>query len=741
MEQLKKAVPQMVFHQVAQNVTDNIIMNTKKPPFDNPKVRQAVSYAIDRRGLIQASHQGGAVLGSAMLPRPFGVWGMPEKDLLALPGYGKADEMKARAKKLLAEAGITPDKPLKVEMATRAIAIYVDMASFVINELKQVGIEATLKQVETAQWHPMATRGEYQIGANLTGVGTDDPDANFFENYACGSPRNYSQYCSEQVMKAVRPQSQELDPKKRLEMVIAIQKKLEQDAARPVLAQRLDYFAHWPHVKNLVPAQQRVQLRPDSRTCGATSDTRALTIVGGGAAAASGGRSEGYIAQRLAIGVVTLLGMSVVIFLLLRLAPGNIVDILFSTGGYVNPSERAAIERELGLDKPIWIQYVDWLGQLAVGNLGKSYRYDVPAWEIIKPLIPVTIELAMLSLVISVLLGVPTGVVSAVRQDTRLDYALRVFSLAGLSMPSFWLGMVIILGLVAWLGWIPPVTYVRSQREPAAPRRAVPAARAGRRLSLVRAHHAHHALVAARGAARGLRAHGVGEGPEPPRGDLAPRAEERHPARGHRHRHRVRVPDRRAGGDGDGVQPARPRPLPRPGDPVARLSDRAEPRDVHRGRRHPLEPHRRHALRRARSARPLWPVDRSAPPTSPGCPRGRPGPGCWTVLARFCRKKPLGAAGGAIMLLIVLTAVFADQLQTHDPIATDAAQSLAPPGREHWLGSDHLGPRRLLAHRARRPRLPRRRASPRRCSARSWAGSSARSRATSAARPTSSPSA
>ena len=168
-----------------------------------------------------------------------------------------------------------------------------------------------------------------------------------------------------------------------------------------------------------------------------------------------------YIAQRLGIGLVTLFGMSMVIFLLLRLAPGNIVDILFSTGGYVNPSERAAIERELGLDKPLWAQYGEWMGQLAVGNLGKSYRYDLPAWEIIRPLIPVTLELALLSLIISVALGVPLGVISAVRQDTRLDYVLRVFSLAGLSMPSFWLGMVIILGLVAWIGWIPPVTYVR----------------------------------------------------------------------------------------------------------------------------------------------------------------------------------------------------------------------------------------------------------------------------------------
>ena len=128
-----------------------------------------------------------------------------------------------------------------------------------------------------------------------------------------------------------------------------------------------------------------------------------------------------YIAQRLGIGLVTLFGMSVVIFLLLRLAPGNIVDILFSTGGYVNPSERAAIERELGLDKPLWAQYGEWMRQLAVGNLGKSYRYDLPAWEIIRPLIPVTLELALLSLVISVVLGVPLGVISAVRQDTRLD--------------------------------------------------------------------------------------------------------------------------------------------------------------------------------------------------------------------------------------------------------------------------------------------------------------------------------
>ena len=167
-----------------------------------------------------------------------------------------------------------------------------------------------------------------------------------------------------------------------------------------------------------------------------------------------------YLLQRLGIAALTLFGMSLVIFVLLRLAPGDIVDILFSAGGYVNASERAAIEKELGIDRPIWIQYLEWIRHMATGDLGKSYRYDLPAWEIIRPLLPITLELATLSMIVAVLLGVPTGVISAVRQDTALDYVLRVVSLAGLSMPSFWLGMVIILALVAWVGWIPPMTYV-----------------------------------------------------------------------------------------------------------------------------------------------------------------------------------------------------------------------------------------------------------------------------------------
>jgi peptide/nickel transport system substrate-binding protein len=254
-EQVTKAEPRIKMTLAAQNVNDNLLLNVTKPPFNNVKVRQAFSLAIDRKAVVQAVHQGGAIVGASMAPKPWGVWGLMEKDLSAVPGYGKPADDKAKAKKLLAEAGHGPSNPLKMELAVRAIPQYLDFASFVVNELKQVGVETTLKQVETAQWHPLATRKEFQAGPNLTGLGVDDPDGNFFENYACGSARNYGGYCNEQVQKMIEAQSQELDPKKRLAMVAEIQKKLEDDAARPTIDWRLEYYLQWQHVKNLVPHQ------------------------------------------------------------------------------------------------------------------------------------------------------------------------------------------------------------------------------------------------------------------------------------------------------------------------------------------------------------------------------------------------------------------------------------------------------------------------------------------------------
>src|SRR5205823_801921 len=146
-----------------------------------------------------------------------------------------------------------------------------------------------------------------------------------------------------------------------------------------------------------------------------------------------------YLVRRFGLMLITLFGISIIIFMLLRLTPGNIADILFDAGGFVDPADKARIEKDLGLDKPIPVQYAVWIGGLLRGDLGMSYQTERPAIKEIAPRIPITAKLAGLALAFSVLLGVPMGVLSAVRQDTRLDYILRVVSLSGLSMPNFWL--------------------------------------------------------------------------------------------------------------------------------------------------------------------------------------------------------------------------------------------------------------------------------------------------------------
>jgi peptide/nickel transport system permease protein len=165
-----------------------------------------------------------------------------------------------------------------------------------------------------------------------------------------------------------------------------------------------------------------------------------------------------YLLRRFLLMLLTLFGISVIIFGLLRLTPGNIADILFNAGGFVDPADKARIEAELGLDKPVYVQYADWIGGLLKGDLGYSYQTEKPAIEEIAPRIPITARVAGLALVFSVLIGVPLGVISAVRQNTWLDYFLRVLSLSGLSMPSFWLGLLILMFFVRYFGTIPIYT-------------------------------------------------------------------------------------------------------------------------------------------------------------------------------------------------------------------------------------------------------------------------------------------
>jgi len=162
-----------------------------------------------------------------------------------------------------------------------------------------------------------------------------------------------------------------------------------------------------------------------------------------------------YIVRRLALMLVTLVGISIVIFFLLRIVPGNIVDILFDAAGFVDPADKANLERQLGIDQPLVVQYWQWISGLLHGDLGYSYVSEKPALQEILPRIPITARLAALALLFSASVGIPLGVISAVYQGSRLDYCLRVVSLSGLSLPSFWLGLLILMASVAMFGSIP----------------------------------------------------------------------------------------------------------------------------------------------------------------------------------------------------------------------------------------------------------------------------------------------
>jgi peptide/nickel transport system permease protein len=165
-----------------------------------------------------------------------------------------------------------------------------------------------------------------------------------------------------------------------------------------------------------------------------------------------------YLVRRFLLMLLTLFGISVVIFTLLRVVPGNIADILFSASGMINPEDKLDIERQLGLDQPIYVQYFHWIAGLLHGDLGYSYVSEKPALDEILPRLPISAKLAGMALCFAVMLGIPLGVISAVKQNTPLDYVLRVVSLSGLSLPSFWLGLLILMVCVRSFGWIPIYT-------------------------------------------------------------------------------------------------------------------------------------------------------------------------------------------------------------------------------------------------------------------------------------------
>jgi peptide/nickel transport system substrate-binding protein len=154
--------------------------------------------------------------------------------------------------------GYGADKPLKLKVSTRDIAIYRDPAVILMDHLKQIYVDPELDVVDTTIWHRKIVRGEYSVGLNLTGLAVDDPDVNFVENYSCGSERNYSRYCNPEVDALIAAQSKQFDIAKRKAIVWQIERKLAEDVARPVIHFQRAATCWYPHVKGLVLHQNSI---------------------------------------------------------------------------------------------------------------------------------------------------------------------------------------------------------------------------------------------------------------------------------------------------------------------------------------------------------------------------------------------------------------------------------------------------------------------------------------------------
>jgi len=167
-----------------------------------------------------------------------------------------------------------------------------------------------------------------------------------------------------------------------------------------------------------------------------------------------------YVAKRVVLMVPTLVGVATLIFLLMRVVPGDIVELRFAAESTFVQKDMLDQERaRLGLDQPLWRQFATWMGGLARLDLGTSMWTGAPITEEIGLRFALSLQLALMATAIAVALAVPLGVVAALRQDSWVDYAVRVFSIAGLATPSFWLGIVLILGLLIVFKWLPPMVY------------------------------------------------------------------------------------------------------------------------------------------------------------------------------------------------------------------------------------------------------------------------------------------
>ena len=173
-----------------------------------------------------------------------------------------------------------------------------------------------------------------------------------------------------------------------------------------------------------------------------------------------------FIIRRILALLPTLIFTSIIVFASIRLIPGDVIDLMLAQNDISTGNDRAVIEAALGLDKPIYMQYFLWVGDILQGDLGRSLWQNTPVTEQLALTLPITFELGALALIVALSVAIPIGIYSAMKQDTMGDYIARSFSLLMLAIPSFWLGTLVMVFPSVWWRWAPPLQYTPFLEDP-----------------------------------------------------------------------------------------------------------------------------------------------------------------------------------------------------------------------------------------------------------------------------------
>ncbi|MEM8986973.1 MAG: ABC transporter substrate-binding protein [Pseudomonadota bacterium] len=425
-----------------------LAVNNKAPPFNDVRVRRALSHAIDKQAVIDGALFGyGAPIGSHFPPH--------HPSYTDLTGLYPHDPDRARA--LLAEAGQEGGVTATLKLPPPSYARR--SGEIIAAQLRAVGVDVTIENLEWAQWlDQVFTNKNY----DLTIVAHTEPlDIDIYARDGY-----YFQYADEEFNALIAELSETRDAAGRDRLLKRAQEKIAVDAVNVFLAQG-PKTAVWSTRVSGVWTNAPLQ----------ANDFTAARLKGGGAAEASrragswgavlwvlclGGLVYGayvlvrrggatYLAQRLVAFAATLAAASVVIFLLTEIAPGD--PATFMMGLNATPDAVAALKAELGLDAPAVQRYAAWAGGLFTGDFGTSYTYRTPVADLLAERLQVSLPLAVMALILSVVIAIPAGAFAAARRGRGADAAILGASQAGLAVPNFWLAILLVMVFATGLRW------------------------------------------------------------------------------------------------------------------------------------------------------------------------------------------------------------------------------------------------------------------------------------------------